>query len=98
MTAPAVARHTGIAKTTLYMWTPGSDRKLERALKKATPLLGLKSDAAIARKVGLSTECIRSHRMHRGLQPFNPHEERQNLQQDAEKRVAQELRDSWRAP
>ena len=103
LTTAIVAQHTGIPKPTISSWSPR--RKSAKAIKKAIPLLGLASDAAVGRKVGLSASCIRDHRRYRGIRPYRMSDKQKTaynrrliLDNSAEKQVAHELMNSWKAP
>ena len=99
-----VARIMGVPPPTVSSWSPGRDRRITKAIKRAIPLLGLDYDTAIGRKVGLSASCIRDHRNQRGIPPYRmshlktAYNRNIILENCAEKQVAQELLNAWRAP
>jgi len=103
----AVAKHMGIPRQTISRWMPGKDPHLIRKWKRATPLLGLESDADIGRKVGLSKSSIANLRNKKNIPPYiSPlstraraiRERNNRAEKFAEKQVGQELMNAWRSP
>jgi len=100
-----------IPASTLKGWGYGYANffvRYEKKWEKAIPLLGTMTDAKIAKKVGITKSCIWHKRQALGIPKctYEPRRKSKRViaeravlaEQIAEKQVAQELMNAWRAP
>ena len=107
MDSPEVARMMSVPRQTVWRWSPGKSLAFGKKKAKAIPLLGTISDVAVARKTGLSAGSARNLRLELGIDPYAPPlstvkravRDRNNRKRIfAERQVAQEMMEAWRAP
>ena len=94
-----------IPTSTIKEWAPGPDIRFKRMWAIADPLLGTEPDVVVARKSGLSPDSISKRRQKKDIPAYvkplkarTLHELEYLRQRRAERQVAQELLNAWKAP
>ena len=107
MSPKEVSDFMGIAKSTVWHWSPGPSDKFQKKWAKALPLLGTRPDTVIGSMTGLSKDSIRMRRVKLGVPAFAPplsmrtkavRERSNRAKRFAERQVNQELMASWKSP